>query len=210
MAAPGHVESGGDMTPNDTKPIIVKIEKENDTLNLAPPTELCTVSRPSLTKPSKRARVTKDDVKNDIETDETPSSPFKVQNQSDGLRVSQLEAEVVRLRNQILVNQQAAERVVGDMQRDWEYMRQNLINCQVQVNGLIVRMDRVDRHVDEVVGHLPGHHSWRSDYGSDFDPDATLAEVEFEDGSQPIDEWIHSHDWSEELEGETKGNETAV
>jgi hypothetical protein len=134
-------------------------------------------------------------------------------NRSDALRISQLEAEVAHLRSEILVNQLAAERVIRELQRDWQYMPQDCINFQVRVGGLIVRMDRVERHTDEIVGHLSGHHGWKSEIGSDFDPDATLAEVEVEDGSQPVEEWIQGHDWSEELgegEDEKKGIDTAV
>jgi hypothetical protein len=121
---------------------------------------------------------------------------------SDKLRISVLEAEVAGLRSQILVNQQTTERIIQELQRDWQTRRQDCIDCQVRVRGLRVRMDRVEGHIDEIVVHLPAHHGWKSEVGSDYDPDITLAEVEVEDGSQP--EWTQSQNWSNESDGEEK------
>jgi hypothetical protein len=110
--------------------------------------------------------------------------------QSNKLRISVLEAEVSGIRKQIVAKQQTTQHIIQELQQDWQTMRQDCIDCQVRVQGLRVRMDRVEGHVHEIVVHLPAHHGWKSEVGSDYDPDITLAEVEVEDGSQP--EWIES------------------
>ncbi|KAF7364703.1 hypothetical protein MVEN_00340100 [Mycena venus] len=177
-------------TKLEIQPITVKAEKENLPLT---PTVLRAVSR--VQSSTKRARVDElEDHAVKLEPDIVEPLP------SDKLRISVLEAEVASLRSQILVNQQTTERIIQELQRDWQAMRQDCIDSQVRVRGLRVRMDRVEGHVDEIVVHLPACHGWKSEVGSDFDPDITLAEVEVEDGSQP--EWTQSQTWSNESEGE--------
>lgn len=103
------------------------------------------------------------------------------------LRISQLENEVMRLRRENEANQAAAERVIQDLKLEWRHVRGDCIAFQSRVGGLGVRMNRVEGHVEQIVEHLPGHRGWHSEVGSDFDPDATLADVDFEDGSQPVE-----------------------
>jgi hypothetical protein len=122
--------------------------------------------------------------------------------QSNKLRISVLEAEVSGIRKQIVAKQQTTQHIIQELQQDWQTMRQDCIDCQVRVQGLRVRMDRVEGHVHEIVVHLPAHHGWKSEVGSDYDPDITLAEVEVEDGSQP--EWIESQNCLHESDGEEK------
>lgn len=113
------------------------------------------------------------------------------------LRISQLENEVAVLRREMLANQEAAERVIQGLQHEWKEMLRTCVYFQNRVGGFGVRMNRVEGHVDEIVAHLPSHRGWRSEVGSDFDPDTTLADMEFEDGSQPLEPWTHEQDWSD-------------
>jgi hypothetical protein len=69
-------------------------------------------------------------------------------------------------------------------------------------------MDRVEGHIDEMAIHLPAHHGWRSEVGSECDPDTTLADVEVEDGSQPVEDW--TQDRSVEVDRDEKGIATTV
>ncbi|KAJ7792012.1 hypothetical protein B0H13DRAFT_2516502 [Mycena leptocephala] len=105
---------------------------------------------------------------------------------SASLHILQLEAEVALLRREIRDNHEATQRVIQGLQRDLEDMRGTCLAFQKRVDGLRVRVNRAEGHIDEIVGHLPAHYGWRSEVGSDFDPDTTLTEVD--DGSQPVDE----------------------
>ncbi|KAJ7811673.1 hypothetical protein B0H14DRAFT_3879996 [Mycena olivaceomarginata] len=87
-------------TKVETKPITIKIEKEN--LSLAP-TVSCAVSQ--VKSSTKRARVEEpEDHAVKLEHDIVPAIVEPLQ--SDKLRISVLEAEVSSLRKQIVVNQQ--------------------------------------------------------------------------------------------------------
>ncbi|KAJ7875507.1 hypothetical protein B0H14DRAFT_3437065 [Mycena olivaceomarginata] len=153
---------------------------------------------------TKRARVEEDHVK--IDDGSIPGVVERVP--SDRLRISLLEAEVANLHTQMLSDQQAFERAIRELQQNWHIMRGDCINCQVRVGGLRVRMDRVEGHIDEMVVHLPGHHGWRSEVGSEYDPDTTLADFEVEDGSQPVEDG--TQDWFVEADEDKKGIATTV
>lgn len=88
-------------------------------------------------------------------------------------------------------NQEAALLIINELRSEWELMRRECIFLQTRVGGFGVRLNRVEEHVDEIVEHLPDHHGWRSEVGSNYDPDTILADIE--DGSQPVDEdWYDS------------------
>ncbi|KAF8135946.1 hypothetical protein K438DRAFT_1997076 [Mycena galopus ATCC 62051] len=107
------------------------------------------------------------------------------------LRIAQLENEVALLRAQLRTNQQPTDQFIQGLQRDWDNLRRTCLSFQTRVGGHGVRLNRVEGHIDEIVEHLPSHYGWKSEIGSDYDPDATL---DVEDGSQPVVEpW-----WSEE------------
>lgn len=81
--------------------------------------------------------------------------------------------------------------IINELRSEWELMRRECIFLQTRVGGFGVRLNRVEGHVDEIVEHLPDHHGWRSEVGSNYDPDTILADIE--DGSQPVDEdWYDS------------------
>lgn len=105
-------------------------------------------------------------------------------------RISHLEHEVARLRHEI-DTKATTERVIRDLQLEWQHMRADCLAFQTRVGGLGVRMHRAENHIEEIAQYLPQHHGWKSEMGSDFDPDCTLAEVE--DGSQPA-----MLEWSQE------------
>ncbi|KAF8171203.1 hypothetical protein K438DRAFT_1982190 [Mycena galopus ATCC 62051] len=200
----GYVELGGSILRSDAdqKPITVKIEKENYPLTPA----VLRAFSPGRSS-TKRARVEEDHTVK-IGDGSVPGVIEPVP--TDRLRISLLEAEIANLRTQMLLDQQGFKHAIRELQQDWHTMRQDCINCQARVGGLKVRMDRVEGHIDEMVVHLPGHHGWRSEVGSEYDPDTTLAEVEVEDGSQPLD-WTQGQDWLKELdEDEKEGIATTV
>ncbi|KAJ7271315.1 hypothetical protein B0H12DRAFT_1067168 [Mycena haematopus] len=181
----------GDFKPvaslTDTKPANVKIEKENT------PT-VSTVSHESHLIPGrlKRPRLEVHDampVKTE-ELEDSISTPAE-SSQSTALRIAQLENEVAFLRAQIRVDQDATDSTIQGLQRDWEDLRRTSLYFHNRVDGLRVRVNRVEGHIDEIVEHLPAHYGWKSEIGSDYDPDATL---DMEDRSQPVVEaW-----WPEE------------
>ncbi|KAJ7786954.1 hypothetical protein B0H14DRAFT_3506185 [Mycena olivaceomarginata] len=106
-------------TDADTKPITVKIEKENYPLT---PAVLRAVSPgQSLTK---QARVEEDHVK--IDDGSVPGVVERVP--SDRLRISLLEAEVANLHTQMLSDQQAFEPAIRELQQNWHIMRGDCIN----------------------------------------------------------------------------------
>lgn len=145
----------------------------------------------------KRARIEVAAVKTEEDCGPVLGEPS--QSASPSLRIAQLQNEVAVLRAQIRVNQETMDRFIG-MQHDWEDLRQTCLRFQSRVGGLSVRMNRVEGHIDEIVEHLPAHYGWKSEIGSDFDPDAT---IEVEDGSQPVvDPW-----WLEESDVSVKKEE---
>ncbi|KAJ6458002.1 hypothetical protein C8R45DRAFT_943014 [Mycena sanguinolenta] len=192
----GYMSQGGAVGPKvETKPILIKLEKENH-----PPTLTTSYTTPSS---NKRPRV--DEPEEDRAVKLEPYHGLDiVASSNENLRISVLEAELASLRSQVLVNQQAMERKIQELQQNWQTVRQDCGECQAWVRGLRVRMDRVEGHVDEIVAHLPAHHGWKSEVGSDYDPDVTLAQLEMGHGSQP--EWTQSQweDWSNEWNAETK------
>ncbi|KAJ7468422.1 hypothetical protein B0H11DRAFT_2238888 [Mycena galericulata] len=150
----------------EVKPIVVKIEKENKL-----PTALSPVPKRSL----KRVRV-----EECIAKTEECVTPTPTPTEQAG-RISELESEVLALQHQMATNQEAAMHVINNLRSEWELMRR----------GFGVRLNRVEGHVDEVVEHLPDLHGWRSEVGSNYDPDMILADIE--DGSQPVeDDWYDS------------------
>ncbi|KAJ7914120.1 hypothetical protein B0H13DRAFT_2325707 [Mycena leptocephala] len=156
----------------------VKFEKENTPLSV--PAVFPTVA-PTV-RAHKRARMEDDTVKAEEDYVRVPPQLSK----SASLHILQLEAEVALLRREIRDNHEATQRVIQGLQRDLEDMRGTCLAFQKRVDGLRVRVNRAEGHIDEIVGHLPAHYGWRSEVGSDFDPDTTLTEVD--DGSQPVDE----------------------
>ncbi|KAJ7430303.1 hypothetical protein B0H11DRAFT_2263738 [Mycena galericulata] len=160
----------------EVKPIVVKIEKENKL-----PTALSPVPKRSL----KRVRV-----EECVAKTEECLTPTPTPTEQAG-RISELESEVLALQHQMATNQEAAMRVIDDMRSEWELMRRECIFLRARVGGFGVRLNRVEGHVDEVVEHLPDLHGWRSEVGSNYDPDMILADIE--DGSQPVeDDWYDS------------------
>ncbi|KAJ7666814.1 hypothetical protein DFH06DRAFT_1126869 [Mycena polygramma] len=159
------------------KPVSTKIEKEN-----APPIAIVPTVSPATPKGLKRARLDSDAVKNE---DCAPAP--KELSRGAALRIAQLESEVHLLRAQLHANQEAMDRFVEGLQREWEDVRSACLSSRNSVGGLGIRLRRVEGHIDEIVEHLPAHYGWKSEIGSD---------LEVEDGSQPVEEpwWFQGFD----------------
>ncbi|KAJ6498030.1 hypothetical protein C8R47DRAFT_1112592 [Mycena vitilis] len=153
----------------DIKPAAVKTEKENIPLGVH-------TVHPTDQVRFKRARL--DEVKTEERAFDLPLAGDS-DSKTCWRRISQLEEEVSVLRRELRASQDSVNRVIEVLQRDREELRRASI-------GLGARMNRVEGHVNEMVDNFPAHGGWRSEVGSRFDPDWTLAEVE--DGSQPIDD----------------------
>ncbi|KAJ6453245.1 hypothetical protein C8R47DRAFT_1229118 [Mycena vitilis] len=154
----------------------VKIEKENDAESI-----VSIAVSPAAVRGSKRARHEASAVKAEKECDPVLREPGR----DAAMRITQLENEVALLRAQLRTNQDATDRYLDGLQREWENVRAVCLGFKDRVGGLGVRMERVEGHIDEIVEHLPAHHGWKSEVGSDFDLDTT---IEVEDGSQPVEE----------------------
>ncbi|KAJ6451531.1 hypothetical protein C8R47DRAFT_1215649 [Mycena vitilis] len=156
----------------EVKPV-VKIEKENIPASVSH----LETGRP----PTKRVRL-------DTEA-KYPGAATKTAGDFNR-RINELETELDFLRHKIHDNQAAAERAVNNLRIEWEQKFRASIGLQMRLDGLRVRVHRVGGHVDQIVEHLPNHYGWKSDIGSDFDPDTTMAE--FEDNTQPedLDAWF--------------------
>ncbi|KAJ6538248.1 hypothetical protein B0H10DRAFT_2245918 [Mycena sp. CBHHK59/15] len=115
-------------------------------------------------------------------------------------RIANLEQEVARLHAEHKEYQALMEQVIVGLKRDLRQTQGDLA-FRIQFGGVLVRMARLERHMDELVDELKVSRPWKSDVGSDYDPDATLAD--FEDGTQPDgpDDWRSagtSWDWDDE------------
>ncbi|KAF8144103.1 hypothetical protein K438DRAFT_1783153 [Mycena galopus ATCC 62051] len=168
---------GAQSAPRDeVKATVVKIEKEN----LSSSREIGVSPQPISLKRQRRK------VEPKME-DQHPVLPQMSEQDALHARISQLENEVVRLRHEI-DTRATTERVIRDLQLEWQHMRADCLAFQTRVGGL---------------GHLPQHRGWKSEMESDFDPDWTLAEVE--DGSQPA-----LLDWSQQGFQEDEWDDSVV
>ncbi|KAJ7808633.1 hypothetical protein B0H14DRAFT_3482123 [Mycena olivaceomarginata] len=186
------LREGARSAPRDEiKPTIVKIEKENLSssrkIDVFP--KILATSQPNSLKRQRR------EVEPKME-DLHPGLPQMSEHDILRARISHLEHEVACLRHEI-DTKATTERVIRDLQLEWQHMRADCLAFQTRVGGLGVRMHRAENHIDEIAQYLPQHHGWKSEIGSDFDPDCTLAEVE--DGSQPV-MWEWSQEGSQEDE----------
>ncbi|KAJ7856263.1 hypothetical protein B0H14DRAFT_3643623 [Mycena olivaceomarginata] len=155
-AAPWIGVSGTDPLLADTKPASVKIEKENvlpmGNFRLTFPkyiaelyTAVPTVS-PATPGRLKQPRVDVDAVKGEV------SVPVVGELSSSAtLRIAQLENEMALLRAQLHTKQEATDKFIQGLQRDWDDLRRTCISFQNRVGGFGVRLNRVEGHIDEVV-----------------------------------------------------------
>ncbi|KAJ6589173.1 hypothetical protein B0H19DRAFT_1248729 [Mycena capillaripes] len=106
--ADGGLESGRSLA--DTKPAIVKIEKEN-LLSAIP-------AMPAVLGRLKQALV---EAETEVVKTESDSAP--ILGESPDLRISQLENEVAHLRQQICANQEASEVFIRGLKHEWMVSR---------------------------------------------------------------------------------------